>query len=790
MIGIFGVMAGWAVPPYINFQGRMSDANGPITVPTTVTFSIYNVLSGGTALWTEQKTITPNTKNGVFNTLLGDTQALNLAFDVPYWVGITIGSGAELPQRQALVTVPYAFRAAIAEKLVGGATQWTSNGNNLYYNAGNVGIGTINPGTSLEVTGSIKTNLTGTTYSYTGKMENAYAYGMYGWASEAPASGKRNVGVFGLGSNYGGVGVWGWGSAGTGVYGNGYSAGGSFESSTGYGVYTKAPKNYLSGNVGVGILTPSFKLHVAGEATGRPGDDGVAQLVVSGSSNPNQRLALMFDTNKSIGIIQGCGPSGNIYGLALQPYGWGVSIGTTETSSTKLRLVDYAAVDDQLEINNRSASNYAAAGVVFNSDQAGQLVLKRYSSTWYGGSSYQNNAMVYTTGSSQLLLGTNSTERIRIDSAGNVGISGNVGIGTTNPAAKLEVKDGAFRISNTTDAKNWELAYDKDNDYFYIDEYGVARRFVIRNGGNVGIGSSEPSSILDVRTEAGGKVGLRVTSLNAEPIITKNLNNNTYGLYSEGFTGVKGLGHGGTGVFGESDIAEGVYGKTSASNKPAITGINNYGGTPTYPGGIDYASGVVGVSKTKYGVQAITNSTNNYAGWFENTNYYTAPHSPGIAVLGFATATNGFITGGPDVAEWIKTTGPSLSAGDVLVIDVNAAQSLKKSDKPYSTLVAGIISTDPGFIAGYYLEDRRKIVNLSIADMEKAGYRMLALAGRVPCKVINENGPIEVGDLLTTSSTPGYAMKATDPKIGTILGKALEPLRSEKGKIIVLVTLQ
>ena len=59
-------------------------------------------------------------------------------------------------------------------------------------------------------------------------------------------------------------------------------------------------------------------------------------------------------------------------------------------------------------------------------------------------------------------------------------------------------------------------------------------------------------------------------------------------------------------------------------------------------------------------------------------------------------------------------------------------------------------------------------------------------------------GPVQVGDLLTTSSTPGYAMKASPIRVGgatlyrtgTILGKALEPLKEGKGIIKVLVTLR
>jgi hypothetical protein len=49
-----------------------------------------------------------------------------------------------------------------------------------------------------------------------------------------------------------------------------------------------------------------------------------------------------------------------------------------------------------------------------------------------------------------------------------------------------------------------------------------------------------------------------------------------------------------------------------------------------------------------------------------------------------------------------------------------------------------------------------------------------------------------VGDLLTTSPTPGHAMKATDPlrAFGAVLGKALLPLRSGQGLIPVLIAMQ
>ena len=68
----------------------------------------------------------------------------------------------------------------------------------------------------------------------------------------------------------------------------------------------------------------------------------------------------------------------------------------------------------------------------------------------------------------------------------------------------------------------------------------------------------------------------------------------------------------------------------------------------------------------------------------------------------------------------------------------------------------------------------------------------MAMMGIVPTKVSAENGPIETGDLLVTSSTMGYAMKGTDRNqlTGAVVGKALGSLASGKSVIEVLVTLQ
>ena len=64
--------------------------------------------------------------------------------------------------------------------------------------------------------------------------------------------------------------------------------------------------------------------------------------------------------------------------------------------------------------------------------------------------------------------------------------------------------------------------------------------------------------------------------------------------------------------------------------------------------------------------------------------------------------------------------------------------------------------------------------------------------GKVNCKVDAQYAAIEAGDLLTTSPSPGHAMKATDPAqaFGTVIGKALKPLKEGTGLIPILISLQ
>jgi hypothetical protein len=142
------------------------------------------------------------------------------------------------------------------------------------------------------------------------------------------------------------------------------------------------------------------------------------------------------------------------------------------------------------------------------------------------------------------------------------------------------------------------------------------------------------------------------------------------------------------------------------------------------------------------------------------------------------------IEGGADLAEPFKlTAGASdVPQGAVVVIDDQNPGHLKMSDQGYDTRVAGVVSGANGINPGIQMQQQGIL----------EGGKNVALTGRVYVQADTSNGAIKPGDLLTTSSIPGHAMKVTDHAraAGAILGKAMTGLSEGKGMVLVLVTLQ
>lgn len=127
----------------------------------------------------------------------------------------------------------------------------------------------------------------------------------------------------------------------------------------------------------------------------------------------------------------------------------------------------------------------------------------------------------------------------------------------------------------------------------------------------------------------------------------------------------------------------------------------------------------------------------------------------------------------------IDTTSDA-EPGTVMVLSEDGA--LKPSYQAYDKRVAGVISGAGNYKPGIIMDKQES----------NDGRMPIAMMGKVFCKVDANLMPIEVGDLLTTSTTPGYAMKVTDSSmaLGTIIGKALRPLPAGQALIPILVALQ
>jgi hypothetical protein len=266
------------------------------------------------------------------------------------------------------------------------------------------------------------------------------------------------------------------------------------------------------------------------------------------------------------------------------------------------------------------------------------------------------------------------------------------------------------------------------------------------------------------------------------------------------------------GVTGESLQFEGIRGISHAENHGGVVGIND---SQTDGAG----AGVFGESKKGEGVRGISHSRfhggvvgtcdNEGAGVFgESTNgegvrgvSHSAAHAAvvgtndnpaGIGIFGKGGRLAGRFEGDVEVTGDIRLVNADcaedfdIAAAELIepgtVMIVGEEGVLRQSDESYDKRVAGVISGAGDLKPGIVLDKKHARLNR----------KPLALMGKVCCKVDASYAPVQVGDLLTTSPTPGYAMKADDPlrAFGCVIGKALRSLPSGQGLIPVLVALQ
>jgi hypothetical protein len=230
----------------------------------------------------------------------------------------------------------------------------------------------------------------------------------------------------------------------------------------------------------------------------------------------------------------------------------------------------------------------------------------------------------------------------------------------------------------------------------------------------------------------------------------------------------------GTGVVGVGRTWLGVYGETHAPAGAGAAGVWGDG-----KGGGD---GVKGIAQAP-GKGAVVGFQlgNNGPAIFGQGN-------PAGHFVGNVVVTGDLVLTGADVAEQFDVTkqgggGVDVDPGSVVVLDDEGA--LAPCVHPYDTRVAGVISGAGDRVPALILDRGQH------GPEAEARRRAVAIMGKVWCRSDASQRPIRVGDLLTTSSMPGHAMAAVDREasFGAVLGKALSPLASGTGLVLVLVGL-
>jgi hypothetical protein len=306
--------------------------------------------------------------------------------------------------------------------------------------------------------------------------------------------------------------------------------------------------------------------------------------------------------------------------------------------------------------------------------------------------------------------------------------------------------------------------------FYDLTNSGVANPLVTMLGnGNVGVGTTSPQAPLEISSGGANNNNAITNALSLHPAFGSAYYGNGSSIYlgsvtNDGINPLAGVwsslingGNGGVNYTGALVFGTTSSGTTAPSERMRIDDGGDVGIGTTSPGAKLEVDGNVKLS-------AGSGASITFADGTVQSTAYT-----GVAC-------------GGDYAESVDVTGDRhhYGPGDLLVLDPEHPGDVLKSAGAYSTAVAGIYSTKPGYVG------RRQTGRKSQQEVP------MAMVGIVPTHVTAQNGPIQVGDLLVASSTPGFAMKGTDRSrmLGAVVGKAMGNLNGGKGEIEVLVTLQ
>jgi hypothetical protein len=268
-------------------------------------------------------------------------------------------------------------------------------------------------------------------------------------------------------------------------------------------------QGYFAGNVGIGTTSPSSNLHVE-------------------SSSPSVRLS-DSDNSSAFCLFDGNGANLNIHAdkgnnVSNSTMGFGIdnSIKMTLNSSGFLGI-GTTSPTNQLHVHDGTNANDTPEVKIESFRPT--IRFKDKSTSSVSSEIVGDNSLKFRV-STPVDDNTALTERMRIDS------SGNVGIGTASPAANLHLKDGSSNTEiklqggsstandiiaflNSAGSTRGNITYDTDNN-FLLFNVNTSERMRIDSSGNVGIGTTSPLKLLDVKEESNGTVEqyLRNTVIN------------------------------------------------------------------------------------------------------------------------------------------------------------------------------------------------------------------------------------------------------------------------------------
>lgn len=497
-----------------------------------------------------------------------------------------------------------------------------------------------------------------------------------------------------------------------------------------------------NGNVGIGTMTPAYKLEVAGPIRSSSGGfvfpDGTVQTTAGGGGGGGSQWVTLGSN-----IFYAAGNVG--VGMSTP----GVSLDVNPNGALRVGHANLSSGGDNALLSSHAWFNGTAWQ--FDGAPGGLYRITGQEHLWYA-----HNGSIFT---NHMYLSP----------------SGSLGIGTTNPTARLHVDGGAIRLASTAPGQTpFQLYSYSNSDSLWLSS-GNATKSEIHLSVSHAV-DFDRSLALQYSPGTTGAVGgiLRVGQL------SKNAATFTHGATAFHTNGLERLRINSAGSVG--------IGTTTPSFRLDVQGgaINASGGLcmngdcrTTWPSGggssqwttsgsnIFYNDGNVGIGTgsptSKLHVAGDGRVTGN------------------LTVNGSVTVDGNIAAKYQDVAEWVPAAA-QLSAGTVVVLDATISNHVISSSSSYDTRVAGVISAQPGIVLG-----------------EKSDNKVLvATTGRVRVKVDASNAPIQIGDLLVTSTREGFAMKSLPMEIGgarmhrpgTLIGKALEPLASGTGEILVLLSLQ